>query len=480
MARNFLSDFVGGVSRASDQLPGAARNRLGFQRQDEQMEFQREQARLDDLFRKKEYEATESWRDHQIKHDNASQNIGAFNAQYTPLQDQLERLFTRNRMELENGVDNRATSDEIMRVQNAIKELSNFHFPINEHAGVEIISPKGAGQEETVMPGLMDEADVTMSGRPTDGASTATLDQDALLAQSYQDQKDMALLLAGVKTYKNDVIMGRITPQEGVDAIAATFTRYGKPAEMGDTLRELALNSFGVTAPKLNDDYISGLARLVHQSPHVLQDLGAKVREAVIVEMMKQNLLPRIPIKDSMLTAIVDFDSSLHELADLSGLVADRPDLFGPVKNWIYPYLIGTQTYEDWHTMSSKVGYVKQLVGKALEGGVLRKEDEEKYGRILAAMGDDPSVVESKIKMMLKSLKWKRDRFIHLAEISGRGLSAEDLETSDILPLDVDTASFDEMIFFVKEWPALGPEILERYPTEMKALQDSMRKREQN
>ena len=85
MARNFLSDFVGGVSRASDQLPGAARNRLGFQRQDEQMEFQREQAQLDEDFRQKKHEADEAWRDRSIA-------VEDWKNQYTLWKDKATRI----------------------------------------------------------------------------------------------------------------------------------------------------------------------------------------------------------------------------------------------------------------------------------------------------------------------------------------------------------------------------------------------------
>jgi hypothetical protein len=44
------------------------------------------------------------------------------------------------------------------------------------------------------------------------------------------------------------------------------------------------------------------------------------------------------------------------------------------------------QTVNPWsgsRKVQAEIDRVRQLVGKALEGGVLRKEDEEKYKKIL-------------------------------------------------------------------------------------------------
>jgi len=79
-----------------------------------------------------------------------------------------------------------------------------------------------------------------------------------------------------------------------------------------------------------------------------------------------------------------DFDASISQMGELlTGL--NNPDApQGPIEQWkkVNPY--------DWKAQGKQqlVAATKQLVGKALEGGVLRKEDEEKYAKILPTMGD--------------------------------------------------------------------------------------------
>lgn len=69
---------------------------------------------------------------------------------------------------------------------------------------------------------------------------------------------------------------------------------------------------------------------------------------------------------------------------------------------------------------------VKQVIGKALEGGVLRKEDESKYEKILPTIGDPPAVVKAKLDGLESALKLRRDRQIE-------GLSDAGYDTSQFL-----------------------------------------------
>jgi hypothetical protein len=79
-----------------------------------------------------------------------------------------------------------------------------------------------------------------------------------------------------------------------------------------------------------------------------------------------------------------DFDASISQMGELlNGL--NNPDApQGPIAQWkkVNPY--------DWQAQGKQqlVAATKQLIGKALEGGVLRKEDEDKYAKILPTMGD--------------------------------------------------------------------------------------------
>jgi hypothetical protein len=62
---------------------------------------------------------------------------------------------------------------------------------------------------------------------------------------------------------------------------------------------------------------------------------------------------------------------------------------------------------------------VKQVIGKALEGGVLRKEDELKYEKILPTIADSPAVVEAKIKGLEAAIKQRKSRDLDALQDAG-------------------------------------------------------------
>ena len=63
-----------------------------------------------------------------------------------------------------------------------------------------------------------------------------------------------------------------------------------------------------------------------------------------------------------------------------------------------------TQLLED-PRYSNVSPQVRQRIGKALEGGVLRKEDEEKYKKILPTITDDRGTSDSKIRGLRGALE---------------------------------------------------------------------------
>jgi hypothetical protein len=70
------------------------------------------------------------------------------------------------------------------------------------------------------------------------------------------------------------------------------------------------------------------------------------------------------------------------------------------------------------------INLVKQIIGKGLEGGVLRKEDESKYEKMLPTMSDPAAVAQSKIENMIKTLEQKRVTHIDALEDAGYDVSA--------------------------------------------------------
>ena len=69
------------------------------------------------------------------------------------------------------------------------------------------------------------------------------------------------------------------------------------------------------------------------------------------------------------------------------------------------------------------INLTKQIIGKGLEGGVLRKEDESKYEKILPTLSDPPAVVEAKIQNLIKTLEQKRSTRLDAMEDAGYNVS---------------------------------------------------------
>lgn len=79
------------------------------------------------------------------------------------------------------------------------------------------------------------------------------------------------------------------------------------------------------------------------------------------------------------------------------------------------PFLGGLRSLNPLDTeaksLRAEIDRVKQVVGKALEGGVLRKEDEEKYARILPTIDDTDEVARRKIEAIRGDLQNKLNTF---------------------------------------------------------------------
>jgi len=65
------------------------------------------------------------------------------------------------------------------------------------------------------------------------------------------------------------------------------------------------------------------------------------------------------------------------------------------------------------------IALVRQIIGKSLEGGVLRKEDEVKYAKILPTLSDPPELVKTKMETLKKTLNQKLDVRLSALEDAG-------------------------------------------------------------
>ena len=234
----------------------------------------------------------------------------------------------------------------------------------------------------------------------------------------------------------------------------------GMTADEEKRIREIASGSISDLAPETVEAY----ARIAAKNPSaiLLQSLTRSEKSEVVKSMLDQGLVPTEGIPPTVVARLTDFDTALFELAALGGLAEDSPELFGPIAGNTLPYMLFTDIRVDSRKLISRIDDVRQLVGKAKEGGVLRKEDEEKYKRILATITDEPEVALYKIHAVLRGLKYQRDRYIYYTKMAGMHV---DISTVPVIwPVDVEKAGFKELLFFAAQWPELDPIIAKRFP----------------
>lgn len=98
---------------------------------------------------------------------------------------------------------------------------------------------------------------------------------------------------------------------------------------------------------------------------------------------------------------IQEGDSVASMLPDISETIKANSDSFGPIAGRIggmNPYDTKSQTIDAQMRASS------QAFGRYMEGGVLRKEDEEKYRKMFPNLSDSKEVAENKLAIVQKLL----------------------------------------------------------------------------
>lgn len=129
--------------------------------------------------------------------------------------------------------------------------------------------------------------------------------------------------------------------------------------------------------------------------------------EEVIVPIAKQ--LPAEKVLS------VNEGNNMPKLMDkLEATIGSNADSFGPVSGRmgsINPYNTTAQTIQ------SQMKAASQLVGKYMEDGVLRKEDEVKYEKMLPTMSDTPEVARNKLAIVRNMLAEKQKS--NLAALKG-------------------------------------------------------------
>lgn len=116
-----------------------------------------------------------------------------------------------------------------------------------------------------------------------------------------------------------------------------------------------------------------------------------------------------------------DFDTSLDELAAVRAAISadDSTGIIARVGATI-PYVTQITGWgADAKKRQAVIDRVKQVIGKTLEGGVLRKEDEAKYEKILPNIGDAPDVAATKLTGLEAAITKRKGRRMDALQDAG-------------------------------------------------------------
>jgi len=107
-------------------------------------------------------------------------------------------------------------------------------------------------------------------------------------------------------------------------------------------------------------------------------------------------------------------------LVDVKNTIALNKDRFDPVRGAISsmnPY------DEQAQTINAQMKASSQAFGRFMEGGVLRKEDEEKYKKMFPSLGDTPEIAENKLAIVNRLLMQKQKSDLDAFKTQGYNLS---------------------------------------------------------
>lgn len=141
-----------------------------------------------------------------------------------------------------------------------------------------------------------------------------------------------------------------------------------------------------------------------------------------------------------------------NKLPDISKLIKDNPNVFGPVVGRIRS---GNPYDKDAQAVDSEMRTSSQQFGRFMEGGVLRKEDEYKYRKMFPQGGDTPDVAESKLLNVQRVLALKYNSDIKALRDSGYDTTGfKELEVPESLATRLERGKLPK--FPVNGGPSVG------------------------
>jgi hypothetical protein len=175
----------------------------------------------------------------------------------------------------------------------------------------------------------------------------------------------------------------------------------------------------GAAGAGVGDD--DPMLKAVLANPLAFDSLTLKQKERLI-PALQRNGFDQFgkPLTSGQIDKLSDNGAVIGSLQDLRKTLQENEQFIGPIAGFA-----AYNPYSDAKKAEAKINLVRQRVGKVLEGGVLRKEDEEKYKLILATLRDNPELAIAKVDGIISTIE--RDMQIYRDQLraSGRRMPSE-------------------------------------------------------
>lgn len=248
----------------------------------------------------------------------------------------------------------------------------------------------------------------------------ANADSDFLGGQQELSQDKMYALDEldrAQKTYENDALTtidNQIAQYES--QIRQLSYDQNISSEEASQLQQQLLMNFEKELSSIGDKYNDTLSQIDAKRAEILQEGGGKDLGATEVGR------------------ITDYDSSLNAIQSLGSIINSNRGIFesntNPLSKAEKWAALQDPQNEDIQKLEADIRRVAQVVGKAMEGGVLRKEDEEKYRKMLPSITDTYDVANYKMKQVVDLLNQQRGGYVQNLSTGGYAASGYNQPTA--------------------------------------------------
>lgn len=240
---------------------------------------------------------------------------------------------------------------------------------------------------------------------------TRAAKQDKLKALNEQRKKE----LNSVEEFRSDKKIEKMMDVNSdiskmYRELASTYT--GKPA---NTFEKMSAYDISDIIPPIQAMYEAKMKKIE--------------RDIQLNQASKAKQLP-----PNQVIAVTDGAAVGKMLPDIENTIAQNEELFGPIGG----RLAQANPYDErGQSVDAQMRAASQAFGRFMEGGVLRKEDEEKYRKMFPQLGDRIGTAKNKLAIIRRLLA---QRYTD----TRNALTASGYDTSGLLELDIPPSIWDK------------------------------------